>query len=158
MRKYFFIFAALFMFASCANVTGEVQERVFDGQSIGASQKILKKLPINTPLMMTLDDKAPRAEVTDSLWTDPCTLEYAKLSASTNEWEKGYNLDALRCSVLKGPWIATFVLTGNKEPLPALLRPDTDCHNHKRKALTPLKIYLAYDATDFIVVLVDDPG
>lgn len=146
--------------ASCHSAQSEAESKFFNGKSLTKAQKVLISIPDHSKRFVTTDPHAPTQILEDSVWTDPCRLSeetYTTIGAS--EYEKGYQVESLRCTALPGPWTSTFVdyeSHGKTVSVPALLRPNTAYSKKKQsKYLTRLNVYLAYDSTDPIVLLVE---
>ena len=157
----FFMLLTLFCgLISCHSAQQEAEGKLFAGKSLTKGQTKLLSMISGQKCQVSTDTHAPKQRVSDSIWTDPCRLSEEKYTATSgNEYEKGYILESLRCTALKGPWIATFVeyeQKGKNISVPALLRPQTAYSPKKLyKHLTRLNIYLSYDSTDPIILLVE---
>ena len=164
MRQKILFFMMLTLFcgglASCHTAQQEAETKFFGGKSLTKGQTQLLSMITGQKVRVTTDINAPKQQVQDSVWTDPCRLSEERYTATSgSEYEKGYILESLRCTALKGPWIATFVeyeQKGKNISVPALLRPQTAYSPKKLyKHLTRLNIYLSYDSTDPIILLVE---
>lgn len=158
---FFMMLTLLCGLISCHSAQQEAESKMFNGKSLTKGQTKLMSMLNGQKVQVSTNIQAPKQHVQDSIWTDPCQLLQQQYTAATgaNEAEKVYSVDVLRCTALKGPWIATFVdyeQRGRNISVPALLRPQTAYSSKKLyKHLTRLNVYLSYDSTDPIILLVE---
>lgn len=147
--KYIVFFLSIFLFA-CSSVKQETDATMFGGEE--TDQETVKSL-ISASYKVYYEEAAPKSVVKHKLYTDPCTVKIAK-ETTGSEWDKGYVINNLECSQLKGDWIATFVLFGpDMKALPAFIRPNKSTNTYHQ--LTPMKVYVDEQISEPIWVLVD---
>lgn len=163
MHKYIFLLLLPLLF-SCRSVPTDLAQKYFDGKDLPDGQIIAQHLPVGTPMELYFDQNAPRNLITEDLYTDPCKVYQEKTPITTNEWDRGYMVDEIKCTMLRGPWVATFVnlyasINGEEKwhSMPALVKVGNYATGGK-VTLTPIPVYLNEHWNEPVLLFVEFPG
>lgn len=151
MRLVIFILF-IFLLGGSACSPSNVQKgtaKYYKNSNPKQQQTILGALPLHTVQYASFNTDAPQTPVTDVLYTDPCEDEpvtYTYTSGADKEKEIKSSIN--RCTLLPGPWIATFA-TFNGQSMPSIIRPNTTPSEY-----IPLNIYYDSEYDEPITLLV----